>query len=533
MSPRSVGALLFLAIHINPTYGYGTEPHQVAAYVAAALLPKDVVESLQGLLGKSSSFPDQMADLAMWADSSEAGWSKYYHIAHTRPHFPDWDITRDCGVRGNNVCLATGIANWTSIAANPLKSRSARAESVKFLVHVMADLHQPLHVGLWKDLGGNKITDIFPSYTPGWWGTTYNLHQLWDRGLYLHLEKTELIHTSDVTPLWKALAQELILRLTANNGDLIRQFSIKSQGDITQYRNALVLPTRISTETVKVCAAFAYFDENKKEIQSGRQVSLKYIESRIEVMKIQLARAAVRLATLLVEIVARSTEDSLVNAMGGISLQARPQLDLADALGRLTIDPSENESTDGLYESDTEETYVNSHLDPDSDDSFWDEEEDEEQSVDEEESDDDEESVDESEEPDEGSEESELTGWRAEVESSGSESEDQYAFDDRVTDEEEEEELFDEDDEENEYDNNGDSEANDDDSEDSDDDEPPLPRMQVRQLPVVLPPPQPAQRQPAPPQVAAGLNCVYCGKHYVYPKCLAKHMAGLCPRRPR
>jgi hypothetical protein len=54
-----------------------------------------------------------------------------------------------------------------------LKKDKNDAEALKFLVHFMADLHQPMHLGRAEDLGGNKIS-------VQWFGKTTNLHAVWD-----------------------------------------------------------------------------------------------------------------------------------------------------------------------------------------------------------------------------------------------------------------------------------------------------------------------------------------------------------------
>ncbi|MFZ4581576.1 MAG: S1/P1 nuclease [Paludibacter sp.] len=54
-----------------------------------------------------------------------------------------------------------------------LKKDKNDAEALKFLVHFMADLHQPMHLGRVEDLGANKIS-------VQWFGKTTNLHAVWD-----------------------------------------------------------------------------------------------------------------------------------------------------------------------------------------------------------------------------------------------------------------------------------------------------------------------------------------------------------------
>jgi hypothetical protein len=47
---------------------------------------------------------------------------------------------------------------------------------LKLLIHIVGDIHQPLHVGRFEDLGGNRIKVL-------WFNVSYNLHQVWDEQL--------------------------------------------------------------------------------------------------------------------------------------------------------------------------------------------------------------------------------------------------------------------------------------------------------------------------------------------------------------
>ena len=54
-----------------------------------------------------------------------------------------------------------------------LKKNPKNEEALKFLIHFVGDLHQPMHLGRFEDLGGNKVSI-------NWFGKSINLHSLWD-----------------------------------------------------------------------------------------------------------------------------------------------------------------------------------------------------------------------------------------------------------------------------------------------------------------------------------------------------------------
>ena len=69
--------------------------------------------------------------------------------------------------------LVTGIEHCKSVIKDKKSSDADKAFYLKLLIHLIGDLHQPMHVGKNEDLGGNKIIVDFFS-------TQSNLHSVWD-----------------------------------------------------------------------------------------------------------------------------------------------------------------------------------------------------------------------------------------------------------------------------------------------------------------------------------------------------------------
>ena len=68
---------------------------------------------------------------------------------------------------------------------------SIQATAFAFLIHFIGDIHQPMHVGKNKDLGGNKIRVLYFSKES-------NLHAVWDGGLIEHEQLSYTEFTSFV-----------------------------------------------------------------------------------------------------------------------------------------------------------------------------------------------------------------------------------------------------------------------------------------------------------------------------------------------
>jgi hypothetical protein len=88
--------------------------------------------------------------------------------------------------------------------ANPATSKEEKAVDLKYMIHIVGDIHQPMHVSHTKDRGG---TNIYVTFN----GKPYNLHGLWDSGLiaennlnYIQLAKTVDNATSVQIKQWQS-----------------------------------------------------------------------------------------------------------------------------------------------------------------------------------------------------------------------------------------------------------------------------------------------------------------------------------------
>ncbi|TAF46183.1 MAG: S1/P1 Nuclease [Sphingobacteriales bacterium] len=87
--------------------------------------------------------------------------------------------------KGPNVYNA--VLNQIKILKNPNQTKQAKTFALKFLIHLVGDLHQPMHVSRAIDKGGNDIEVRFLN-------KKNNLHSVWDTGMveYYGLSYTEM-----------------------------------------------------------------------------------------------------------------------------------------------------------------------------------------------------------------------------------------------------------------------------------------------------------------------------------------------------
>ena len=72
--------------------------------------------------------------------------------------------------------MVEAIRKQTEILADRSRPREQRLQALKFVVHFVGDVHQPLHAGYAHDKGGNDVQINLN-------GRGSNLHSLWDSGM--------------------------------------------------------------------------------------------------------------------------------------------------------------------------------------------------------------------------------------------------------------------------------------------------------------------------------------------------------------
>ena len=182
----------------NAVIRWGALGHRIVAEIAMARISPAVADETRRLLGGQT-----IADVATWADDvrrdqpSTAPW-----------HFVDIEITdsayvpaRDCK---DNNCIVAALETQIAILSDHSRSDADRATALKWVVHLVGDIHQPLHAGERGDRGGNDVKITFN-------GKRTNLHALWDSGLLLSYGQTdgemvrdiltELSQRTDLAPL--------------------------------------------------------------------------------------------------------------------------------------------------------------------------------------------------------------------------------------------------------------------------------------------------------------------------------------------
>ncbi|MEC5395444.1 S1/P1 nuclease [Bergeyella sp. RCAD1439] len=162
-----------------PLWAWGTTGHRVIAEVAENHLNGRAKKELRKLIGSQ-----KLAYWANWPDfirSDTTGvWksTEAWHYVNIPPQ-SDRAVFEQMLQSQKGPNLYTEIKRLSSKLKNRQTPSAERAIALRFLVHLMGDLAQPMHIGRQEDLGGNKIKLSF-------FGEPTNLHALWDSRLVDH-----------------------------------------------------------------------------------------------------------------------------------------------------------------------------------------------------------------------------------------------------------------------------------------------------------------------------------------------------------
>lgn len=283
---------------------WGKDGHSIIAALAQSMLTPEALQGSLKLLSNDSPPANSLANVSSWADvvthSPEFKWSGPLHFTNVRDSSKaclapsgygncTFVFSRDCVDRdGNNpgFCNAGAIKNYTQRLIKGLSSPSTSSstptvQALKFLIHFVGDIHQPLHCGMLEDRGGVKIN---VDYQVNGQGSRWNLHNVWDFGLIVNHEGVE----GEWPPVVKDLQSQL------------PDFDVKSW-------KASTLPNSWVQESLDQATKYAYRFANGTEIPKttgydDEIVIGSSLDSYMEkggVIEIQLAKAGVRLATLL------------------------------------------------------------------------------------------------------------------------------------------------------------------------------------------------------------------------------------------
>ncbi|RZK38083.1 MAG: S1/P1 Nuclease [Pedobacter sp.] len=171
---------------------WGVIGHRAIGKIAESHLTNKAKKAVVHLLGSESlamvsTYPDEIRPYPKYAYT--APW--HYVNLPEGLNYNDFSSQLKSMEKPN---IYKALNNCIADLKNPSKSKQEQVFALKFLVHLVGDIHQPMHTGHSEDSGGNGIK-IKLMRKEG------NLHGLWDSGLidYAGMSYQELATACDVT----------------------------------------------------------------------------------------------------------------------------------------------------------------------------------------------------------------------------------------------------------------------------------------------------------------------------------------------
>lgn len=306
MAASRTAAVLFLTLALG-SEAWGPDGHAIVAEIADSLVGSEVAKILQHDLGA-----ENLSTAATWCDdydhTPEGHWSEPLHYINYPGQACNFSWDRDCAA---DWCVVGAIVNYTKQVFDASVSTARRQFALNFVIHMMGDAHQPLHIGSHDDLGGNSILVDF-QFDEGGPKRHGKLHAVWDSSII-------------VQALWE-LKQRVALEgkrgrifthfhnYTLLSDDILKHFatdwnSIRSswQAVVAAHRNETVFRrglAAVAGETAAQGCAYAYVLPSGERVRSGDTLDRSYYLRVLPVVRQQLARAGARLAQVLTDALA-------------------------------------------------------------------------------------------------------------------------------------------------------------------------------------------------------------------------------------
>jgi hypothetical protein len=321
--PRFVGraaicaffSLLLALVAPASARAWGCKGHQAVALLAEKHLTPHALEMVKKILAGSPINPnlsryckeggvDAMADASTWPDD----------IRSQRPDTAPWhyvdiplgtkvrDVEKFCDPKQGCVTRAIRdeLATLRSADADPQK----KADALRFLIHFVGDLHQPLHAVSNNDLGGNCVPVAFFDEPPQLRNQQLeiyspNLHAVWDTNI---LERATMGKT----------VEEVTAELDASfRGEIVRWEKARPDIDAWAWESHVLaqkdaygkLPVQVPLETPQPVTSCA--DDNHvvaRMLQLNERLAGPYQKVAAPIVPERLTQAGARLALLLNQI---------------------------------------------------------------------------------------------------------------------------------------------------------------------------------------------------------------------------------------
>jgi S1/P1 Nuclease len=182
---------LAFALAASAADAFGPEGHLIAGVLAEPALCEQARAEIRALDRAVRADLSDFTELGLWADRirSDPDWRHsapwhYMNVETDAATLSEAERAIRAHAHPSEGDVLTAIERFSKELADRTRSSQARGDALRFLVHFVVDIHQPLHVGRAADRGGNEVEIRFDAVTS-------NLHRFWD---------TDVIGLRDLSP---------------------------------------------------------------------------------------------------------------------------------------------------------------------------------------------------------------------------------------------------------------------------------------------------------------------------------------------
>ena len=282
------GALAVSLLAPRPALAWGDKGHEIVALVAQAHLDPQVLKKVNALLAADADNNLTAHDIA-----SEATWADRYRQSHRNTaawHFVDIELSNpnlDQACFGHPAvpsgqpasagpaddCVVDKVQEFADELGNSATNSEEQIVALKFLLHFVGDMHQPLHAADDNDRGGNQKKVSASGQHAG------NLHHFWDD-----------VFIEQLGPDAKSIASDLVTHISKDD---VRAWS---QGT----------PSDWAMESFRVAKKDAYGQLPDPSSKGVYRLDDDYMATAVQDVSIQLSKGGVRLAFILNKVLSQS-----------------------------------------------------------------------------------------------------------------------------------------------------------------------------------------------------------------------------------
>lgn len=264
-----------LILTTNAVFAWGQNGHRIIGKIAENHLTIETRRAIYPLLQG-----DKFAEVSTWADEMRSNPADFWQYESRKWHYIN--ISKASEFKPNKYRISHNKGEVTDVYSGILKaiavleSQNSSVDKkqfyLRFLIHLVGDIHQPMHAGRHEDWGGNKIKVKF-------FGKETNLHSVWDKEL---VESENLSYTEFV--------------------------------EFIDTKNPQIISRYLATEPKDWVLESFHIAEQLYDIGDGK-FKYHYVYEQMPIVKERLLQSGIRLAGLLNKIFDESAEVQ-VNAIG-------------------------------------------------------------------------------------------------------------------------------------------------------------------------------------------------------------------------